>query len=990
MLRELCGENRGDCDLQKFSSSIKRLLPECKEKNNESLIEIMYNNLDKNHDGKIDVNELCNSMIIFHHPDTYRNDAEIWKKISKVNWIPMNKCHEKLVSVGYNPSNCLRWLEMINLEGNPNITFSQFLRSKGTPFRADLEQSLGQIVTSIETPDPSPLKPNEEKNPLEHKFEKQGVKKRLFSPNKDNEKNIIQNENKGFSFSDNQVPQGLIQPEYDSRKIQILQPSITHHSPAPFNQFDVLRKIQKPSSPFINHRKPQIIEVKRAGFNPQTTINFPQMNPYNQRLTFDNSKLNNSPKKPRYVEQINSKSDNKSNRVKIPSSTSPNNLQKINQNPTFLRSKEKPHEPEYFKERKSSKPRRNLLQCTPLLSNRSQSPKKNPLQFFPQPPTIIRKSISPVPYIKSSPRSSKKKIYIGNNPFIGGAGGIVRQPYPIRIDGRRINEENSQRKERTPSPFLMNNNRIVISGSPSDRKTKEKLGKMSPKYVNKQEIKKKKKNSPVGKSEESETNKENSKDRNEVNDLTEHNKRHKEIAEREKRLMEESELLASTPKKSYSPPKFVPPPLNSTEKNPNQISLESISIEPPSNTKQKKEDEKLNTIQEESYISNPEKRKQSNPINRIEIDKSDFTLNNEKVPKQAILKNDFFESQAISLKIPQRESENSPSSSPAPLIKKRPQNKNLSNTSDLVLKRIPLGLNNINCEELAQFLKSILSGKQNKSLNLSEFKELMTICKPINIHSDNYNEILQDFFNLIDINKNGEAERTELANALILLSGGCKKSKIKAAFDFYDTNGDKNLDRKELVDYFIGVLKLKWTIDPSLKNYNEESIKRIAAACSIKCFEIVDKENKGLINLKQFTEFILNGGEIGEEEGHFNYTLNETRRAPITREEIMRDIADSNTMIDKIRKGFPFDKIHISVALHCLKKENEEVRVLDKLRFRDFLTKLVNLGKIKIKFRDGFDTTLSLFFKIFDVENKGIIDVEMMSVGLFIFCGNFI
>jgi Ca2+-binding EF-hand superfamily protein len=43
---------------------------------------------------------------------------------------------------------------------------------------------------------------------------------------------------------------------------------------------------------------------------------------------------------------------------------------------------------------------------------------------------------------------------------------------------------------------------------------------------------------------------------------------------------------------------------------------------------------------------------------------------------------------------------------------------------------------------------------------------------------------------------------------MILASDGSKVDKIKAAFEFYDSNNNNTLDIQELTDYFEGTIKL--------------------------------------------------------------------------------------------------------------------------------------------------------------------------------------
>jgi Ca2+-binding EF-hand superfamily protein len=302
-----------------------------------------------------------------------------------------------------------------------------------------------------------------------------------------------------------------------------------------------------------------------------------------------------------------------------------------------------------------------------------------------------------------------------------------------------------------------------------------------------------------------------------------------------------------------------------------------------------------------------------------------------------------------------------------------------SNLAALICSRIPLGMNNISCLEFSSFLKSYMARKKSKSLTFPQFKEMMKICKPFDIDEDIYEENLMKLFRLVDLNQNGKADRTEIANILILLTNGEKKDKIKAAFNFYDANRNGTLDREELTDYFTGVMKLKWKDTPKLMNLKEADIKLIAASTAKNCFDTIDQDGSGQVSLKEFTEWILNGGQ--------SQATDKIRQTQFT--DIHRKFEKDNALetINKIREGVPFEQIHISIAYHLLNNRTKELKALDKTQFKDFLKHLVSKTGIKVKFSDGFDNIPALFFNIFDYSNNGILDKEELGLGLFILCG---
>ena len=84
---------------------------------------------------------------------------------------------------------------------------------------------------------------------------------------------------------------------------------------------------------------------------------------------------------------------------------------------------------------------------------------------------------------------------------------------------------------------------------------------------------------------------------------------------------------------------------------------------------------------------------------------------------------------------------------------------------------------------------------------------------------------------------------------MILISGGDKQEKIKAAFKFYDINRNNSLEPSEMIEYITGVLMLRKAGDKGSKiePTEEAENKKLAAAMVTKCFKdygIVLKEGE--------------------------------------------------------------------------------------------------------------------------------------------------
>ena len=155
----------------------------------------------------------------------------------------------------------------------------------------------------------------------------------------------------------------------------------------------------------------------------------------------------------------------------------------------------------------------------------------------------------------------------------------------------------------------------------------------------------------------------------------------------------------------------------------------------------------------------------------------------------------------------------------------------------------------------------------NDALTKSQFLKTMEPLKPEHLDDNTFNKKIGELFTLLDLNQNQQAERAEISNLLILISGGDKQDKIKAAFKFYDTNRNNALEPNEMTEYIRGVLMLRRAGEKSTKvdEYEEDLNKKLAAAMVTKCFKdyglelTEDKQVRGL-SYKEFSQWVLNNG----------------------------------------------------------------------------------------------------------------------------------
>lgn len=205
-----------------------------------------------------------------------------------------------------------------------------------------------------------------------------------------------------------------------------------------------------------------------------------------------------------------------------------------------------------------------------------------------------------------------------------------------------------------------------------------------------------------------------------------------------------------------------------------------------------------------------------------------------------------------SLQVPQEEQQgDSPrSDSSVGLLKSKPNLK-------LIMKaRINLGLHSKPTLEIANHLKSNLNKEDH--LTTQSFTDLLSPFKPFEIDEETYKNDLTELFHLLDSNNNGTIERSEAANVLILLGKGTKEEKIEAAFSFYDTDCNDQLNLEEMVDYFNGILRFRWRNDQGMKEMSETEVQDLAAVTGKNCFQELEVDDEGEVGYETFREYVLN------------------------------------------------------------------------------------------------------------------------------------
>lgn len=1053
------------------------MLPKVKNTSNGKLLQVIFNSLDKNHDGKIDVNELNNSMIMFYNPQSYSQDADSWSKLSRVNWAPVADIKSYLMSLRVSPKLIDNFLHKINVENNHNITFAQFLRAKNLSIRTEIDDMLKDIprsrsashspniqrnvshvvnrqlspnrISNRENISPSRVERVVVRSPVRREIRQQrnsGSRKVIASPVK-HQHVIIQQSPVRSTFS----------PQKTSPiRAQIVRPVVPGLVVSPGSAMKQSpRSLVRGASPFKNKGKAKVVkaEVLQNPMSPPNFVNEQNqrrlsspISPMGQGLVSHHGSLKKpsnqtfnisqspTPKKDQYGSFLNNCFTNPCNQVQVPSYPHTHLKRSIDKH---LSPVKKPLNNQVIQHRSPIQSQRvttptkqhinyNNPISQPIFPVSGRNHNRSPIS--PISPTLQRVKISGAPrYVKVvvGPKGGVTHSHLNNYQSPRKNGTIptqysntkTTQGVPIRIRDNRTATGNTG--DRTPSPNVQNrsvspNQKTVVKGQ---YKTKEE---------EKQKRQQKDSNYSFGNNELK-----NFYDKEGVSANNTPNKKvvqgentpTKPIPRQQVTLNTKEDLQKmlgqensnETPKGqkniaenriTYTPPKI--PGVNSPEtKAPTQQHINNETskpqLKPQSNSQIIQNPNNVSVDKQKSIKPSPQKPKQQqqvrgkiNPQDEVLVRGFDRTniestsVNNQQKQhvkpktKDTVQIENQNPNQVVERKLPIKESPIKSNERKAPLTQ---------NLSSLLALRIPLGFNSITAQQISKRLKQHFRfHASKKSFSRSRFEDFIKSFELDNqINDDEFKSYCDALFNGLDFDANGKLSRTEIGNFLILLSKGNKEDKIKAAFDLYDKNGDQKLDKMELTDYFLGVIKLSMIGKLS----NSRQAQNIAASTAKKCFDQIDLNGDGSVGLNEFTEYILNGGDASASQNamqeHQRQTIRLTKanqpRTTKMRNQRAQNIHDVKKIIDRIRQGVPLQNIHISTAIHYLKQDNPELYTIDKIKFKNFLKSLIKREKIKIKFSDGFDNIPSLFFKVFDVNNNGILDKQELGVGLFILCG---
>ncbi|KAG2529304.1 hypothetical protein JM16_001833 [Phytophthora kernoviae] len=230
------------------------------------------------------------------------------------------------------------------------------------------------------------------------------------------------------------------------------------------------------------------------------------------------------------------------------------------------------------------------------------------------------------------------------------------------------------------------------------------------------------------------------------------------------------------------------------------------------------------------------------------------------------------------------------------------------------------------------------------------------------------NPILNRFFELFDVDKNGMVDFSEISSGLSVFCGGSSEDKIRAAFALYDYNADGYISMDEMTRYLTSVFKvLKETSPAALQQMGHESPEELGARTAQQAFAEADLDHDGRLSFPEFRKWY-------------------TRSNAANMERLIQNNIPEWLSLREVRRLTNLGSFSAQQVLNTFAKFTSADGAMDKDTFRQAL------GHFKVedaseKLNDRLQLLVDRIFELFDKDNNGLVDFNELASGLSVLCG---
>ncbi|CAI5730361.1 unnamed protein product [Hyaloperonospora brassicae] len=255
-------------------------------------------------------------------------------------------------------------------------------------------------------------------------------------------------------------------------------------------------------------------------------------------------------------------------------------------------------------------------------------------------------------------------------------------------------------------------------------------------------------------------------------------------------------------------------------------------------------------------------------------------------------------------------------------------------------------------------------------------------------------QLLEELFELFDVDKNGVVDVQELGAGLSILCGGNRAEKTKAMFTLYDVNHDGYVSPDEMTSYLTSIFKIMYKASPELETKTGMMPDQLASVTTRECFGAFDHNRDGRLSLDEFSAWFeqqnlhVQNQHVRFPNGSSNALL--VRPAQSSMLDLSNGLTASIVPLEFAKKlsglgDVSLDDVSTIFASAIDGGKRVSRRIFDECFYERICKKHVPM--LSAGDHTQLHGVMDRIFSSFDIERKGVVDFIELMGGLSILCG---